>query len=75
MKEYEIVAKYFNACAGKARPETTFLEVELSCPEDFIREKHSRDFDKFVKETLPDGRLLYTYDTGGVAYTYEFTEI
>ena len=52
-----------------------FLEVELNCPEDFIRQKHSRDFDKFIKELLPDGRVLYTYDTGGVAYTYEFTEI
>ena len=51
------------------------MEVELNCPEDFIRQKHSRDFDKFIKELLPDGRLLYTYDTGGVAYTYEFTEI
>ena len=33
------------------------------------------DFDKFKKETLTDGRILYTYDNGSVAYSYEFTEI
>lgn len=75
MKEYEIVAKYFNGCAGAARPETHFEEVELNHPDDFIRMKHSRDFDKFQKEVLPDGRILYTYHTGGVAYSYEFTEL
>ena len=75
MKEYEIVAKYFNGCAGAARPETHFEEVELNNPDDFIRMKHSRDFEKFQKEILPDGRILYTYHTGAVAYSYEFTEL
>ena len=75
MTEYEIVAKYYNACGGKDHPQTDFLEVELENIEDFIRNKHSRDFDKFVKEVLPGGRVLYTYDTGGVMYSYEFTEI
>ena len=37
--------------------------------------KHSKDFDKFKKEILPDGRILYTFDNGSVAYSYEFTEI
>ena len=75
MKEYEIVAKFCNACAGSARPETSFLEVEVEHPEDFIRQKHGKDFDRFVKECLPDGLLLYTFDNGSVKYIYEFTEI
>ena len=29
MKEYEIVAKFCNACAGESRPETYFDEIEL----------------------------------------------
>ena len=75
MKEYEIVAKYYNACGGKDHPQTDFLEVELENTEDFIRAKHGEALDKFVKEILPDNRILYTYDNGSVMYTYEFTEI
>ena len=75
MKEYEIVAKFFNACAGAARPETHFEEAELENTDDFVRAKHSKDFDKFQKEILSDGRILYSYDNGSVAYSYEFTEM
>lgn len=75
MKEYEIVYKYLNACAGAAHPQIEFLEAELNCPEDYVRQKHSRDFHKFQKDILPDGRTVLTYDTGGVAYIYEFTEL
>lgn len=75
MKEYEIVAKFCNACAGTSRPETFFEEAELSDPADFVRMKHGRDFDKFTKEVLADGRILFSYDNGSVAYSYEFTEL
>ena len=74
MKEYEIVAKFINGCAGEAYPQTTFEEVELSNPDDYIRQKHGRDFEKFQKEVLPDGRIVYTYHNG-VTYIYEFTEL
>ena len=75
MKEYEIVAKFCNACAGSTRPETFFEEAELASTDEFVRIKHSKDFDKFKKEVLSDGRILYTYDNGSVMYSYEFTEI
>lgn len=75
MKEYEIVARFYNACAGAARPETFFEEAELASTDEFVRMKHGKNFEKFTKERLDDGRILYTYDTGGVKYTYEFTEI
>ena len=75
MKEYEIVAKFCNACAGSGRPQTYFEEAELDNPDDFVRMKHSRDSEKFSKEILPDGRILYTYDNGSVSYSYEFTEL
>ena len=75
MKEYEIVAKFCNACAGSGRPQTYFEEAELDNPDDFVRMKHSRDYEKFSKEFLPDGRILYTYDNGSVSYSYEFTEL
>ena len=75
MKEYEIVAKFCNACAGSSRPQTFFEEAELSSTDDFVRMKHSRDFDKFKKEVLSDGRIVYTYDNGSVTYSYEFTEL
>jgi len=42
---------------------------------DFVWMKHSRDFEKFKKEMLPDGRVVYTYDNGSVTYSYEFTEL
>ncbi len=75
MKEYEIVAKFLNGCAGAAKPETFFEEAELSDPADFVRAKHGRDFEKFVKDTLPDGQVVFTYDNGTVTYIYEFTEL
>lgn len=75
MKEYEIVAKYCNACAGSSRPQTFFEEAEISNTDDYVRMKHSRDFDGFSKEILPDGRILYTFDNGSVTYSYEFTEL
>ena len=75
MKEYEIVAKFYNACAGSSRPETFFEERELENTDDFVRMKHSKDFDKFSKEILPAGQILYKFDNGSVMYTYEFTEL
>lgn len=29
----------------------------------------------FSKETLSSGQILYRFDNGSVAYSYEFTEI
>lgn len=75
MKEYEIVAKFLNGCAGAAHPQTYFEEAQLSSTDDFVRMKHGPDFAKFVKEVLDDGRTLYTFDNGTVCYIYEFTEL
>ena len=50
MKEYEIVAKFCNACAGSSRPQTFFDEAELENTDEYVRMKHSRDFSKFSKE-------------------------
>lgn len=75
MKEYEIVSKFLNGCAGAAHPQTTFEEAELSSTDDFVRAKHSIDFEKFVKEVQPSGQIVYTYDNGTVTYIYEFTEL
>ncbi len=74
MKMYEIVAKYLNGCSGAAYPQTFFEEAELANTDDFVRMKHGKDFDKFVKEILPDGRIIYTFQST-VCYIYEFTEI
>ena len=75
MKEYDIVLKYLNGCAGAAYPQTSFEEAEVNDPFDYIRAKHTKDFDKFVKEELPDGRIIYTFNNGTVCYIYEFTEL
>jgi hypothetical protein len=75
MKEYEIVAKFLNGCAGAAHPQTFFEEAELANTDDFVRTKHGKDFDKFQKEVLPSGQIVYTYDNGTVTYIYEFTEL
>lgn len=75
MKEYEIVAKYLNGCAGAAHPQTFFEEAELDNTDDFVRTKHGKDFNKFSKEILSNGQIVYTYNNGTVCYIYEFTEI
>ena len=72
---YEIVAKFLNGCAGAAHPQTYFEEAELNDTDDFVRTKHSKDFDKFIKQTLDNGQIVYTYDNGTVTYIYEFTEL
>lgn len=75
MTEYEIVAKFLNGCAGAAHPQTFFEEAELANTDDFVRTKHGKDFDRFVKEVLPNGQIIYTFNNGTVTYIYEFTEI
>jgi hypothetical protein len=75
MAEYEIVAKFLNGCAGAAHPQTFFEEAELQSTDDFVRAKHGKDFDNFIKQTLDDGRIVYTYSNGTVTYIYEFTAL
>lgn len=75
MKEYEIVATFLNGCAGAAHPQTFFEEAELENTDDFVRTKHSCDFERFVKEIRENGQIVYTFDNGPVTYIYEFTEI
>ncbi len=75
MKEYEIVAKFYNACGGSSRPQTFFEEAELESTDEFVRMKHGVEFDKFSKEILPTGQIVYLYDNGSVTYSYEFTEL
>ena len=75
MKDYEIVLTYLNGCAGTAYPQTSFEEATLSDPADYIRQKHSKDFDSFTKEQPSATRVVYTFDTGTVTYIYEFTEL
>ena len=43
--------------------------------DDFVRMKHDKDFEKFSKEVLPTGQILYRFDNGSVMYSYEFTEL
>ena len=74
MKEYEIAFTFLNGCAGAAYPQTSFEEAELSDPADYVRRKHGKDFDNFVREDRPNGQVVYTFrDT--VTYIYEFTEL
>jgi len=75
MKEYEIVATFLNGCAGAAHPQTFFEEAELENTDDFVRTKHSCDFERFVKEIRENGQIVYTFDNGTVTYIYELTEI
>lgn len=75
MVEYEIVAKFYNACAGAGRPQTFFEEAELEDPGDYVRMKHGKEFEKFSRETLPDGRILFRFEGGSVSYVYEFTPL
>ena len=75
MKEYEIVAKFLNACAGSSRPQTFFEERALESTDDFVRTKHGKEFEKFSREVLPAGQIVYRFDNGSVTYIYEFTGI
>lgn len=75
MKEYEIVAKFLNGCAGAAHPQTFFEEAALSSTDNFVRTKHGKDFDKFQKEVVPSGQIVYTYNNGTVTYICKFTEL
>ena len=52
MKEYEIVAKFCNACAGSSRPQTFFEEAELDSTDDFVRMKHGKAITTTTLNTL-----------------------
>lgn len=75
MNEYEITATFLNGCAGAAYPQTTFEEVALYNTDDYVRNKHSKDFCRFVKEVHPNGQVVYTFDNGTVTYIYEFNPL
>ena len=75
MKDYEIASTYLNGCAGTAYPLTSFEEVTIADPADYIRSKHPKDFQQFVKEIRPDGQVVFTFSNGTVTYIYEFNEI
>ena len=75
MTEYEIALTYLNGCAGAAYPLTSFEEAELSDPADYIRAKHSRDFDQFVREERENGQTIFKFSNGAVTYIYEFTPL
>ena len=75
MKEYEIVSTYLNGCAGAAYPQRTFEEVEIVSTDAYIQAKHGKDASRFVKEVLPSGQIVYTFDNGTITQIYEFTEI
>lgn len=74
MKEYEVLAKYLNGCAGEAYPQTDFEEVELNDPAEYVRAKHGADAAKFTREEQGD-QTVFRLDTGSVTYIYEFTEL
>ncbi len=74
MKEYEIVIKFLNGCAGDAYPQISFDEAELNDPADYVRAKHGKEFEKFTREELPGGKILYRYEAT-ISYFYEFTEL
>lgn len=75
MKEYEIVVKIYNACAGSGRPETYFEEAELESTDNYIRMKHGKEYGKFLKEFSSEGQIIYRYNNDSVSYVYEFTEL
>lgn len=75
MREYEIVSKYLNGCAGEAYPVTQFEEAEIASPEAYLQAKHGKDFPKFYREELAGGQVRFTYCNGTVTYIYEFTEL
>ena len=72
--EYEIVCTFLNGCAGAAYPQTTFEEAEIASPEDYLKKKHGKDFEHFVKEVQPDGKIAFTY-RDVVTYIYEFNKL
>ena len=75
MREYEVSITYLNGCSGAAYPQISFEEIEVNSPEDYIRDKHGKNAERFVRETGEDGREKYTFANGAVKYIYEFTEL
>ena len=75
MKEYEIVLTYLNGCAGAAYPLRSIEEAEIVSPEEYLRSKHTKDHDKFIKEVSSDGQVVYRFSNGAVTYIYEFHEL
>ena len=72
---YQTVAKvvhYFRTNVQKRRKSIFFSNA---APADYIRAKHTKDFDKFVSEIPEAGKEIWKFDNGCVSYTYEFNEL
>ena len=73
-EEYEIVAEIINSCAGSSRPQRFFEEAELEDTDIYVKAKHGRDWDQFIKTVLPSGEIEYKLDNGSIQYRYVFTK-
>ena len=66
MKEYEIVAKFCNACAGDSRPQTFFEEAEGKrlhmSDEHFMKDAEQLLYNEwqYVLNVDKDGLMAYT---------------
>ena len=72
--EYELVREIKNLCRNNQMRDVFFEEVECNDPADYVRAKHGKDFEKFTREDLPDGKTVYRYDNV-LSWIYEFTEL
>lgn len=75
MKEYEVVWEIFNECANNQMRDIFFDELELSDPEEYVKNKFKGKNVSYEKEELADGTVIFYINNAGIRERCTFTEL
>lgn len=75
MKEYEVIWEIFNKCPRNQMRDVFVEELELSDPEEYVREKFKGEEVSWEKTVLADGTIVFDIVTSQIKQRCSFTEI
>ena len=75
MKEYAVIWEIFNKCPRNQMRDVFVEEVEISDPEEYIKNKFLGKEVSYEKSVMDDGTIVYDIQTAGITQRCSFTEI
>ncbi len=75
MKEYEVVWEIFNLCSNNQMRDVFIEEVQITDPEQYVRDKFAGKDVTFEKSVLENGTIVYDIQTSDIRQRMSFTEI
>lgn len=75
MKEYEVIWEIFNKCPRNQMRDVFVEEIEISDPEEYVKQKFLGKEVSCEKTVLEDGTVIFDIVTSGIKQRCSFTEI